>query len=99
MYCPNCGKAIPDNSKWCQYCGQGTKVNTSIGSVNSNTNPVNSIQEDKPKIFLNIISVLIPFVGWILWFAQKETKPQSAKMYSTLAWIGFAINFIIILSA
>ena len=85
MYCPNCGKVIPESSEWCQYCGQGIK------------NSANQAQEDKPKVILNIISVLIPLVGWILWFAQKETKPQSAKMYSTLAWIGFAINIILTL--
>lgn len=25
MLCPNCGNQIPDNSKWCPNCGQGTK--------------------------------------------------------------------------
>ena len=96
MYCPNCGKVIPDSSKWCQYCGQGTNNHNNASSRSFKTDAEQKIstQDDKPKILLNIASVLIPLVGWILWYVQKETKHKSAKTYSTLAWIGFVLNLL-----
>lgn len=26
MFCPKCGKDLPDNSKFCKYCGSQLKI-------------------------------------------------------------------------
>ena len=32
MFCPNCGKEIPDDSKFCLYCGKQLKAKSHLGS-------------------------------------------------------------------
>ncbi len=44
MYCRNCGKQIPDDSKFCQNCGQDMEV---VREVKINE-PPNSSEEPKP---------------------------------------------------
>ena len=45
MYCPNCGKEIPDGSKFCPYCG--TKI---ISSNSSKEIDINE-KEQKEKVY------------------------------------------------
>ena len=49
------------------------------------------------NIILIIFSLLIPIVGWILYFVYKDKDPVKAKSCAKFAWIGFAINLAIIL--
>ena len=50
--------------------------------------------EDKQSIGLNILSFLIPIVGWILYFALD--KGEKASACAKWAWIGFGVNLLLI---
>ena len=69
----------------------GSYVPTGVSQVT--TYPPQSNSDDKPSVALNIISFLIPIVGWILYFALKKTG--KAKACSKWAWIGFIVSFIL----
>lgn len=60
--------------------------------------PVQPQQEDKAKVGLCILSFLIPLVGWILYFANRNDYPVKAKACSTWAWVGFVLNIILLFS-
>ena len=54
MYCPNCGREIPDGSKFCPYCGAklsltGESEETQIQSVLSEEEQKRSFKEELPK--------------------------------------------------
>ena len=53
MFCKQCGKSIPDNSKFCQHCG----ADQEIGSPDSNQNGEQNIHSVFSKKFINIYSV------------------------------------------
>ena len=88
MKCPNCQKEIKDDSVFCEYCG--TRINQS---------PVNNItindKESKLGCWVSVLSVLIPIVGFILYFKYKDNDIKKAKQVATLAWIGVAINIVL----
>ena len=42
MFCPNCGKEIPDGSKFCPYCGANLE-----GNVTSQSSPKESSSSDE----------------------------------------------------
>ncbi|MFH1101893.1 MAG: zinc ribbon domain-containing protein [Methanobacteriota archaeon] len=53
IYCPSCGRAIPDDSKICAYCGK------SIPSHMVQAVPVEEKKKDKKIIVLAVVLVLI----------------------------------------
>lgn len=50
---------------------------------------------DKPNIWLNIISFLLPIVGLILFIIKFKTKPMQAKSLGKWAILGFIIGLIL----
>ena len=50
-------------------------------------------------IGFGILAFLFPIVGWIMYFVWKDTKPRSASQANTLAWTGFAINMLLIITS
>ncbi len=54
-------------------------------------------QKEKASVILAILSYLIPIVGFILFFAKKNSKPKTAKVCGICALVSFIINFIIIM--
>lgn len=65
------------------------------GSLLANTQADDENTEiDKPNMTLDIVSLLFPIVGIILYFIKKEEYPNSAKAYLTCAILGFAIGLI-----
>lgn len=57
------------------------------------------VKEDSIGVGWGILAFLIPIAGWIMYFVWKDESPHKASQASTIAWIGFAINFIIVLSS
>jgi hypothetical protein len=56
--------------------------------------PNQPVPQDQPNTGLQIVSVLFPIVGWILWGVNKSDKPIAAKSYSKMAWIGVGISLL-----
>ena len=68
-----------------------TQTTSTQTTTTTTTTPNN---EDKPSIGLNILSFLIPIVGWILYFALE--KGEKASACAKWAWIGFGVNLLLI---
>lgn len=88
MKCPNCQKGIDNDSNFCEYCG------TRLNLVPVNNTPKVNDEESKLGCWFSTLSLLIPLVGFILYFKFKDSEIKKAKQAAILAWIGFAINSI-----
>lgn len=53
-----------------------------------------SSENDSPSLGLNLVSLVIPLVGVILYFCKKNKTPRKAKGCLIYAGIGFGINFL-----
>lgn len=42
-----------------------------------------------------ILAFLIPVAGWIMYFCWKDDAPRKASQASSLAWVSFAIGFVL----
>jgi len=65
MFCSNCGKEIDKNSDVCLNCGKLVRKNNEI--------------EDKPDVFLNVISFILPLIGVIIYLIIRKDTPIQAK--------------------
>lgn len=65
MYCKNCGTEIDKNAYVCPKCG--VKVNES--------------KPDVPSVGFNILSILFPIVGLILYFSWKTKHQTKQKVF------------------
>ena len=81
--CNSCGATVPDAATVCPYCGNSV---TPIEAAYS------SKEQDEPSIGLNILSLLIPVAGWIMYFVFKDETPVKAKACAKWAWIGLGIS-------
>lgn len=79
MYCKNCGSEISKEAYVCPKCGAKVK---------------NAKQEDKPSVGFNILALLFPIVGLILYFTWKNNTPNKAKSILTCALIGWALGIL-----
>jgi len=105
--CPSCGgqKAtkISANEYRCEYCGHVFSVapqrfEQPAPAPQQNYQPapeVNNRKNDKPNFLINILSLLIPLLGLILYFVKKKEQPKCAKSYLTWAIAGFAANLVL----
>ncbi len=54
--------------------------------------------EDKPDTALNVLSFFIPILGLVLYFVEKDTKPNKAKAalkWSLISWGVAAVFFVL----
>lgn len=79
MYCKNCGSEISKEAYVCPKCGAKVK---------------DAKQEDKPSVGFNILALLFPIVGLILYFAWKNNTPNKGKSILTCALIGWALGIL-----
>lgn len=79
MYCKNCGSEISKEAYICPKCGAKVK---------------DAKQEDKPNVGFNILALLFPIVGLILYFTWKNNTPNKAKSILTCALIGWALGIL-----
>ena len=81
MFCKNCGAKLPENHKFCQYCGTSvgeTNTETSIETSNNiNTTPQQTTQPQQP--------------------AQKPKKKTNVLLIVILSLVGFFVAFIILI--
>ena len=81
MFCSNCGEKLNENADICLKCGVLVKQNSSV--------------DDTPNTALNIVSLLWPFAGLILYLSMKNNSPVKAKSCGKYALIGFGITAVI----
>lgn len=91
MLCSNCGKEIPENTRFCNYCGADQTVKTGQGSSFSEVEPP---KREKPKKKKNILLVLVAVlaassIGQIAGrkFAQsgaEDKKPDSVVLDNSI---------------
>ena len=83
MYCINCGKEIPQKTKFCAYCG------AEIASLSNEENESSSFSEEQPmplegigaksnnkNILLVLIIIAIAVVAIVLLILNKEALPK-----------------------
>jgi len=73
-------------------------ANTNSGTRNSENGVDVQSKTDKPNIWLDILSFIIPIVGLILFFSKRAEYPSSAKSYLICSICGFVVNLIIYFS-
>lgn len=87
-YCTHCGKEITDEAVVCINCGcaidGGGTVRTGSASA------------DVPSAGLNILSLLIPLVGLILYITMHAQTPRKANQLGIFALVGFVVNLVLI---
>lgn len=52
---------------------------------------------NKPNGLVVILSVLIPLIGYILYFAKRDEQPDAAKGYLWAALAGSIIGLLVVL--
>ena len=74
-FCSHCGEEINEQAVVCPHCG--CEVKTSV------------TEKDEANMGLNILSLLFPIIGLVLFCVNLNTKPVSAKSYGLWGLIGF----------
>ena len=57
----------------------------------------NTANQNITKIGLVILSVMIPLVGYILYFTKKDEEPEPARNYLVSALAGSALGILLII--
>lgn len=104
MKCPSCGASnlvqIDMDKYQCPYCGKTSSIReVSIPQqaqqpVFDNVDNFTFEEDDTPKVWMNILCLLIPIVGIVMYFVKKDTQPNCAKSYLNYALIGFGIDVL-----
>jgi len=106
--CNKCGAPIDDDMEVCQYCGSlnpNFRRNTDQEGeffknypVVENNPDITQNDIDNPSIVLNIIGFIFPVLGLILYFTNRNSKPQLSSVLLKWCIAGFikeVISFII----
>lgn len=91
MYCPKCHNAMDPELPKCKYCGFLNKQ--------YDYNKDRTINVDYKHTGLNILSLLIPVLGLIIYLANKDSSPKKAKSvinYTISGTIIYILIFILI---
>lgn len=75
-YCSYCGKEIMDEAVICPHCGCS----------------VSTRELDVPNTGLNILALLFPLIGLILYLVYHDKTPNKANKIGQFALIGFCIG-------
>lgn len=97
IYCQKCGTQNPEIAAFCNKCGADLK-RLSNNTPSATYQPVTSSSEDSAGIGWIILALLLPIVGFILYFVWKSNYPKKASHILVAAIIGFVVNFIILMS-
>ena len=55
------------------------------------------MEKNNSKIWLCILSAIIPIIGWIMYFIKKDENPIVADTYGICGIVGFVLNLIILI--
>lgn len=84
MFCPKCGEEIHDEIVVCANCG--VNIEAAVRLYHS---------KNSPSIGLNILSLVFPFIGLILYFVYCRNMPDRAKEIGQFTLIGFLIGLLL----
>lgn len=97
IYCQKCGTQNPEIAAFCNKCGADLKrLSNDRTDAVYQTAAVNN--EDSAGVGWIILALLLPIVGFILYFVWKSNYPKKASHILVAAIIGFVVNFIILMS-
>lgn len=96
MYCPKCGVLNSEDAKFCKDCGNplsslSIKNTTHYEEHKSLENQTN---ESVGAAYI-VLSLLIPLIGFILYFSWKKEQPQKANSLLPWAFVGIVVNIIL----
>ena len=83
-FCSHCGKEVMSDALVCPNCG------CPIDSASKQH------EDDKPDLAHNILALLIPIVGLIMFCVMFSKTPTKAKSIGLCALIGWILGMIII---
>lgn len=85
MFCPKCGKSIPDTAKFCKYCGASIGVKSNINNTNSMVKQQNN--EDRNKNIIIVALIVVIAIASIVCVAYAtgvfDNKNNAAVVNST----------------
>lgn len=81
MYCPNCGHAVRNNENYCMFCG--ARLN----------NPC--VHDGDSELLCMIAGLILPLLGFVLYFVYEYDRPNRAKVALKGALIGFGARLAI----
>ena len=84
MYCPKCGKQLPDNSRFCPGCG---------ASFNPTSQPT-VLPSQSVNAGFCVLSVLFPVVGLIFFIIWQREKPKQSKACGICALVALIVEFV-----
>ena len=86
---------LNDNSTLTQdYLIESTECNTSSLSETNDDSDTNT-SLDNAKIFLGILALFFPLIGYILYFVWKRNLPERAESILIFSFIGTAASILI----
>ncbi len=88
MYCPKCGQQISNRDTFCPHCGTATR------SINQTP-----VSDDRPNFGLAILGFILPLVGLIIYFIDKNEHPRRAKSAVKGALTRFIAGIVIVVLA
>ena len=88
MFCPKCGKEIPDEAVVCTNCGCATNGANDIYRATAG--------EDVPSVGFNVLGFFVPIAGLVLFCTMINKTPTKAKQIGMWALIGYIIKFVIL---
>lgn len=84
MFCRQCGEELPEEAVECPKCGEVVNPFEATYSV--------PVEVDEPSMGLNILSLLFPIVGLILYLVYMDKAPKRARSIGKFAIIGAAVG-------
>lgn len=94
IYCKKCGKKIPDDSQFCQHCGE--KLEYEKIEYESNT----ALKEKNTGAIVGFIFAFIPyftFIGFIISLSSLISAKNYKEQRTGLAIAGVIISSILLL--
>ncbi|HHU21311.1 MAG TPA: hypothetical protein GXZ51_02580 [Acholeplasma sp.] len=93
-YCPKCQVEVDSKTANCPYCKEPLIIRPTPGKPNEAAENIKGINE-----FIVFASLVVPFLGFILYFTWKEKKTYQAKFYlgiGIVSIICYVVMFIIL---
>lgn len=94
MYCNNCGKELPENSKFCNYCGasqQIADVKHNEEEIQPQFDEKSAVKKDSIQNYAKIFFVIAPFISLVFLFCTIVTVSTIIRFIAILILIITAI--------